>query len=68
VLGMLMPTEMLAVWIVLFVETFVVSVQIEKIKLSHANLLRSEPGAFESGLHSTWKREFFEVPVSRLRA
>jgi hypothetical protein len=41
-----------AKWIVLFVETFVASVQIGETKLSHANLLRSEPGSLESDLHA----------------
>jgi hypothetical protein len=48
--------------IVLFVETFVASVQIEEPKLSYHNLLRSEPGCLESDLHAAWKRKFFEVP------
>jgi hypothetical protein len=46
---------------VLFVETFITSVQIEETKLSHANLLRSETGALESDLHAAWKREFLEA-------
>src|SRR6202035_1002785 len=36
--------------IILFVETFIASVQIEEAKLSHANIPRSESRSFESDL------------------
>jgi hypothetical protein len=48
--------------IVLFVETFIASVQIKEAKLSHANLPRSERQNLESDLHGGGKRLFFEVP------
>src|ERR1700730_15973583 len=48
--------------IILFVETFIASVQIEEAKLSHANIPRSESRSFESDLRGGGKGEFFEVP------
>src|SRR5947208_2459648 len=49
--------------IILFVETFIASDQIEEAKLSHANIPRSESRSFESDLRGGWKGEFFEVPT-----
>src|SRR5271165_2977919 len=51
--------------IVLFVETFIASVQIKEAKLSHANLPRSEHQNLESDLHGGGKRLFFEVPYNQ---
>src|SRR2546430_2560954 len=48
--------------ITLFVETFIASDQIEKAKLSHANIPCSESRSFESDLRGGWKGEFFEMP------
>src|SRR6202045_5435978 len=50
--------------IILLVETFIASVQIEEAKLSHANIPRSESRSFESDLRGGGKGEFFEVPLN----